>query len=172
MARRGPKQKQMGVALSDELRRLLEAACAGTDKSIAEEIRSRLYRTFQEDVIAKPLRIFMAQVGLLGVMTRTQTGQDWRTHPAANAVIRHAFNALLARTQQAGAETFAPGELPLPSMRIVAAGSDDPHTMGVALEARLQALIEPYEGNADYVLLRVMWGEAGFVWPRRESDGT
>jgi hypothetical protein len=153
----------MGVALPNELRGLLEGACAGTDRSIADEIRRRLYRTFQDDAISRPLRIFMAEVGLLGVLTRTQTGHDWRTHPAANAVMRHAFNARLARTKQAGPETFAPGELP--STRIVAAGSDDPQTMGVALEARMQALIEPYEGDADYVLLRAMWGEAGFVWP-------
>jgi hypothetical protein len=169
---RGPKQKQMGVSLPDDLRKMLEDACAGTDRSIAEEIRRRLLRTFQDDVISMALRIFMAKVGLLGVLVRTQTGQDWRTHPAANAIMRHAFNALLARTKEAGPEIFAPGELPIPSRRIVAAGSDDPQTMGVALEARLQALIEPHEGNAYYVLLHTMWGDAGFTWPRwRERDG-
>src|SRR5215470_2152530 len=97
MARPGPKQKQMGVALPDSLRELLEAACAGTNQSLAEEIRDRLWRTFKEDWIGNPVRNFMTEVGILASLTQAQTGHDWRTHPASSAVLRHAIYARLAR---------------------------------------------------------------------------
>jgi hypothetical protein len=145
MARPGPKQKQMGVALPEDLRKMLEDACAGTNRSIAEEIRDRLWRTFKEDWIGEPLRNFMTDVGILASLTQMQTGHDWRTHPAASAVLRHAINARLARTKESGLETFTPDELP--SRRWVAAGSDDPQTMGAALEARLQGLAEQLGEN-------------------------
>ena len=154
---RGPKQKQMGVSLPDDLRKMLEDACAGTDRSIAEEIRDRLWRTFKEDSIGKPLRNFMTDIGILASLTQTQTGHDWRTHPAASAVLRHAIYARLARTWQSGPETFAPGVLP--SRRFVAAGSDDPQTMGAALEARLQGLVEQLGENPEdrQILWDIIW---------------
>jgi hypothetical protein len=160
---RGPKQKQMGVSLPDDLRKMLEDACAGTGRSIAEEIRERLWRTFKEDVIAKPLWNFMTEMAILASFTRMQTGQDFRTHPGANAVLRYAINARLARTKAEGPEKFAPGELP--SRRSVAAGSDDPQTMGVALEARLQGALELMGEKAED--LRNFWEIA---WQRKEKE--
>jgi hypothetical protein len=132
-----PKQRQMGVALPDDLRQMLEFVSARSGKSIAEEIRNRLWLTFRQDDVAKPVKNFMAEIGLLVSLTGRQTGQNWRTHPAANAVLRHAINARLARTKKSGPETFAPGELP--DSRAVAPGSDDPQIMGIALEAHLEA---------------------------------
>ncbi len=176
---RGPKQKQMGVSLPDDLRKMLEDACAGTDRSIAEEIRVRLLRTFQGEAISKPLRNFMTEVAMLAFMTEWQTHQDWRTHPAANAVLRHALNAMLARTKEAGPETFAPGELP--SRRYVAAGSDDPQTMGVALEANLQGIVEHRknrEQDAESLMLEIFWRTQEIIKERKmkekesKSDGT
>jgi hypothetical protein len=152
---KGPRQKQMGVALPDDLRRLLEDACAGIDKSIAEEIRDRLWRTFQEDAIGKPLRNLMAEMAMLAFMTEWQTGQDCRTHPGANAVLRHALNAWLAHTKKSGPECFAPGELP--NRRFVAPGSDDPQTIGLALEARLQGIVEHREEDTRDLLFQIFW---------------
>jgi hypothetical protein len=164
---RGPKQKQMGVSLPDDLRKMLEQACAGTGRSVAEEIRVRLWRTFKEDVIGKPLMNFMTEAAMLAFMTRWQTRKDFRTHPAANAVLRHALNAWLARTKESGPETFAPGELP--SRRFVAAGSDDPQTMGIALEARLQGIVEHREENAQDLLLQVFWKMHEAIIKEKES---
>jgi len=145
----------MGVVLSDEIRAGLEAAAAKNGCSIGEEIRERLLRTFKEDRIDKPLRNFMAEVGMLVQMTRLQTGQDCQTHPAASAVLRHAINARLARRKESGPETFAPGELP--SRRLVAGGSDDPLTMGASLEAHLQGVLEFQQEDAEFILLEVSW---------------
>jgi len=169
---RGPKQKQMGVSLPDDLRQMLEDACAGTDRSIAEEIRERLWRTFKMDVLDKPLRNFMAEVAILLQFARLQTGQDCQSHPAANAVLRHAINARLARTKESGPETFAPGELP--TKGLVAIGSNDPQTIGVSLEARLQSMIEFQELDAEFLLLHAAWKVGRELKKLKEgkSDGT
>jgi hypothetical protein len=142
---RGPKQKQMGVSLPDDLRKMLEDACARADRSLAEEIRVRLYRTFDLEEIDPSVRSFMAETGLLAMFTGRQTGQDWRTHPAANAVLRHALNAWLTRTKENGPETFASGELP--SSMLVC--SDDPQTIGVGIEAILKLKLEDCDGDAE-----------------------
>jgi hypothetical protein len=165
---RGPKQKQMGVSLSDDLRKMLEDACAGTGRSIAEEIRERLWRTFREDVIGKSLKNFMTEAAMLAFMTRWQTRQDFRTHPAANAVLRHALNAWIARTKKSGPETFAPAELPN-FRRFVAAGSDDPQTIGLALEARLQGIVEHREQNTQDLLLQIFWKMHETIIKEKES---
>jgi hypothetical protein len=148
---RGPRQRQMGVVLSDEIRAGLELSATRNGCSIGEEIRRRLVRTFQEEVIDEPVRNLMAEVAMLAFMTELQTGKDWRTHPAASSVLRHAFNARLARTKESGPETFAPGELP----RRFVVGSDDPHTIGVALESRLQGIVEHQEENIQDLLHRL-----------------
>jgi hypothetical protein len=150
------RQRQMGVVLSDEIRAELELAATRNGCSIGEEIRERLLRTFKQDRIDKPLRNFMAEVGALVQMTRLQTGQNCQTHPAASAVLRHAINARLARTKESGPETFAPGELPS-GRRLVAASTDDPQTIGVSLEARLQGILEFQQEDAEFILLEVSW---------------
>jgi plasmid stability protein len=148
MARPGPKQKQMGVALPDGLRKKLEEASAATGRSIAEEIRERLVLTFLHEDIDDAVRNFMAQAGVLALFVSNQTGQDWRTHPGANAALRHAINARLGRTKEDGEETFSPGELP--STKLVA--SRNPQTIGVSLEAILEFGLKATEGNAEAIL--------------------
>jgi hypothetical protein len=171
MSPRGPRQKQMGVVLSDEIREEVEKAAASSNCSIGEEIRKRLLRTFQEDTIGKPLMNLMTEMAMLAFMTQWQTGQDCRTHPGANAVLRHALNAWLARTKKSGPETFAPGELP--TRRFVAAGSDDPQTMGLALEARLQGMVEHREENTQDLLLQIFWKTQQIIKEREEkASGT
>jgi hypothetical protein len=168
MARPGPVQKQMGVALPDALREALEAACAGTNRSIAEEIRVRLWRTYREDLIPDSLRNFMTEVGVLAFLTDMETGQNCQTHPAASAVFKHAISARLARTRAEGPEMFAPGELP--SRRWVAPGSDDPQTMGIALEARLQGEVERLGENPED--RKILWDVVLRLWERSKSGGT
>src|SRR5258708_5003505 len=106
------RQRQMGVVLSDEIRAGLELSATRNGCSIGEEIRKRLHQSLQDDSIDEPLRNFRIEMTTLASLVWAQTRQDWRTHPAANAVLRHAVNARLARTKKSGPETFAPGELP------------------------------------------------------------
>jgi hypothetical protein len=155
----------MGVVLSDEIRAGLEIAATRNGCSLGEEIRRRLHRTLLEDEIRASVKNLMSEVAILASLTRTQTGQDWRTHPGANAVLRHAISARLARTKNDGPETFAPSELP--SKRLVAPGSDDPHTMGLSLEARLdgnlrreadrKGLDYPSDPDTEHALHELFW---------------
>jgi hypothetical protein len=163
----------MGVSLPDDLRKMLQDACPA-DASIGEVIRARLWRTFKEDAVDKPLRNFMAEVAILTHFARLQTGQDCQTHPAANAVLRHAINARLARTKESGPETFAPGELPSPNQRLVAADTDDPQAMGASLEARLQSMIEFQEMDAEPLFFETVWKVSQKLKKLKESksDGT
>jgi hypothetical protein len=161
---RGPRQKQMGVVLSDEIRAGLEAAAARNGCSLGEEIRKRLQRTLREDLIKQPLRNLMSELVILASWTKTQTGQDWRTHPAANSVLKYAINARLARMRKSGPETFAPGELP--ENRMVAPGSNDPESMGLSLEARLDGMMRQWaarkgwdypSADAEDAVLQLFW---------------
>jgi hypothetical protein len=163
----------MGVSLPDNLRKMLQDACPA-GRNVGEVIRARLWRTFKMDAVDKPLRNFMAEVGILVTFARLQTGQDCETHPAASAVLRHAINARLARKKESGPETFAPGELPSPNQRLVSAGSDDPETMGASLEARLQSMIEFQEMDAESLLLETAWEVSEKLKKLKEGkrDGT
>jgi hypothetical protein len=102
-------------------------------------------------------------------MITADTRQDFRTHPATNAALRHAINARLARTKKSGPETFAPGELR--ENRVIAPGSDDPQIIGVATEAYLQAFLDRRDRN-----IKSLWlGTTAQVRDEKEeknSDGT
>lgn len=75
----------------------------------------------------------MSAIDALSTLVQLQTGHSWHSHPAAHWVMRHALTARLQRLRPEGERVFAPDELP--TARLVAAGSDDPQTMGVSLEA-------------------------------------
>jgi hypothetical protein len=140
MSRRNPKQKQLAVALPIRLRALLELAASKNGCSVAAEIRRRLQYTLVEDEIDEPVKSFRMEMTQLATLVSGETNQDFRTHPAANAVLRYAINARLARTKAEGPEKFAPGELR--KNRWIAAGSDDPQIIGVAMETVLQAYLD------------------------------
>lgn len=53
------KPKQIGVLLSDDTRKRLETAAAAGGHSIAEEIRQRLERTFEEESLDPKMRKLM-----------------------------------------------------------------------------------------------------------------
>jgi hypothetical protein len=131
---RGEVKRQMGVALSDDLRDRLEKSADAAGHSVGEEIRQRLERTFAEDDARDPeTRKLISAIADLAIWVRIQTNRDWHSHPAANRVLRDAITTYLARLKPSGEPVFAPGELP--TVRLVAAGSDDPEAMGLALEA-------------------------------------
>src|SRR5215831_17422648 len=128
--------KQLKVSLPDDLRKVLEIEATEKGHSIGEVIRARIMRTIGDDIIPRPVWRFMNDVGNLAALTALQTGQDWRVHPAAAAVLEFAINARLSRTMKEGPETFAPGELP--NVRLVATGDDDLQAMGAGIEAILE----------------------------------
>jgi plasmid stability protein len=169
MSRRNPKQKQLAVALPDTLRGALEYHAAQNGRSIAEEIRRRLRDSLVEDQIDEPLKSFRMEMTALANLAGTQTRQDFRTHPGANAVLRYAINARLARTRAEGEEKFAPGELP--KNRVVAPDSDDPKIIGVAMETFLQAHLDHRDKN-----IKSLWlGTTAQIIDEKEeenSDGT
>jgi hypothetical protein len=129
MSRHKPKQKQLAVALSDEIRYRLELAAAKNGCSLAQEIRQRLRDSLLEDELDEQVKRFRTEVTGLATMISADTRQDFRTHPATNAALRHAINARLARTKESGPETFAPGQLR--ENRIIAPGSENPEIIGV-----------------------------------------
>jgi hypothetical protein len=126
--------KQIKVSLPDGLRAQLEEAATNADHSLSEEVRTRIEESLEEDVIDPETRKLMAGIGALAHLVRIQTGRNWYDHAASNRVLRHAITARLERMKGGTDEAvFHPGELPV--VRLVAAGSDDPREMGLALEA-------------------------------------
>jgi hypothetical protein len=126
---RGPRQKQMGVALPDALRGQLEEASAKAGRSIAEEIRQRLERTFEEDARDPVLREFVSDIIGLSIYLKGDTGSAWHEHPAAHAAFRSGVLALLEQYKPEGAPVFSPAV----SSGLNIANSDDPETVGRAL---------------------------------------
>jgi plasmid stability protein len=130
---RRPVKKQMGVSLDGELRGKLEASAAAKGRSIAEEIRQRLEQTIDNDLIDPATLELMAKIGKLASYTETGTRHAWHKHAGAHAILRRAISAYLAHMKPEGKPVFAEGELP--QNRIFAPGSDDPDTIGLAIEA-------------------------------------
>jgi hypothetical protein len=124
--------KQLKVSLDDAMRGRLESAATGHDRSLGEEIRDRLERSFAWEGQFDPWSIvLMHSVGRLAALTKRQTGRDWFVDAGAHFVFRQAIRSLLARMKPKGDPVLDPATLP--ADRPVAL--DDPTAMGVALEA-------------------------------------
>jgi plasmid stability protein len=125
--------KQLKVGLPDYLREELERAAAASGRSLADEVRVRLEASFESEGSDPETRALAAAVDNLASLVAIQTGHKWHKHAAANRVMRYAITARLARLKPEGEAVFQPDELP--KNRLAAPGSDDPDTMGLALEA-------------------------------------
>ena len=126
--------KQLKVALSDGLRLRITQAAKGSGRSLADEIRHRVERSFnREDAADEPTRDLAEAVERFAVLIRLQTGHDWRTHPASNRVMRQMVSSRLARLGPQGEPFFAHDELP--RARLVAPESNDVEAMAIGLEA-------------------------------------
>jgi hypothetical protein len=125
------EKRQIPIAFSGMQRERLEVAAKQNGHSLAEEVRRRLERTFDQDDLDAPTRKLIAAIESLTTLVRLQTNYDWHAHAGAHRVLRHAINARLARLKPEGEPTFNVEELP--KARLVAA--DDPDTMGKGLEA-------------------------------------
>jgi plasmid stability protein len=130
--RRGPKQKQLPVALTPHLRRELEAAAARSGNSLGEEVRQRLFQSFAAESVDPLTRQFADAVIGFAIDIKQETGRNWHVHPAANRALRYAITARLARLRPAGDAVFAADELP--ANRILTS-SVDPENIGTMIEA-------------------------------------
>lgn len=154
MAPRGSQQKQIGVALPDEVRARVEAAATKAGHSIAEEIRQRLERTFRDDAIDPKTRQLMLAILLLADFVEFQTGHNWFSHPAATSIMKLAIDARLARMKGGdGNAVFGQEELPPKENRWIA--SDDPRMMATVLDVILESKVIPKTAEAMKTLMQV-----------------
>jgi hypothetical protein len=116
---------------------------------ISAEIRRRLEKSLELDRLTPETRALMDAIANFAVLVRLQTGEKWHSHPAAHLVMQTEITARLGRSKPDGEPVFVPKHLP--KVRPVA--SDDPHTMGLALEA-----IEFHQQPIAHIPLR-KWGE-------------
>jgi hypothetical protein len=101
--------QQLKVLLPPELRTALDAAAAKSGKSLAEEIRQRLERTFAEDGLDESTRGLVAAVKWLSadISTRARWNKSSKAREALSLAIATVMNAA-AMTDDKAAKTFDP----------------------------------------------------------------
>src|SRR5215469_13583731 len=104
---RGESKKQMGVALPDYLRGKLAAASADAKVSIAEEIRRRLERSFENDARDDSTQALVsAAIWIAGDITAQGVGAYWHAtqkgRQAVAAGIRHFIEKLQPAVRTGG----------------------------------------------------------------------
>jgi hypothetical protein len=122
---------QLKITLPAFIRDELDRASAKSGKSLAEEIRSRLARTFQQDAMEVPMLELLAAIVRLGDFIKSQSGRAWHADAAARQAFAVAVSARLARLGPAdpgGKLEPAEGNMPF-------VASDDPNVVGLSLEA-------------------------------------
>jgi hypothetical protein len=84
---KGPK-KQLNVALSDGLRAQLDAASREAGRSIAEEVRQRLERSFfGDDHMDQKTRDLAVAVGRFARLLEHDRGSAWHADPTTHAAL-------------------------------------------------------------------------------------
>lgn len=127
----GDRKKQMGVALPDYLRDKLAACSRAADRSIAEEIRRRLERSFEIDARDELTRDLVSAAIWIAADISSQVGAPWHaTQKGRQAVatgIRHYVETAAPPVRSGAVEDLF--------------GPDDPETLGRA-SARYYQRIE------------------------------
>jgi len=142
--------RQVNVSLPDDLRAELDAASAAAGHTLATEIRNRLQRSIANDRLGGPNQRFMQLIGLLGFLTRQQTGHMWHEHAAAHFVFRGAIEILLGRMKPAG-DVVPFDELPtdrpvaVTDLEAMAAGLEAIISHGRMLQEDEQLLLREWE---------------------------
>jgi hypothetical protein len=106
--RRKTSKRQMGVALSDDLRSKLEAASDRAGHSIAEEIRQRLEWTLDLEPIDERTREFAKAMAHLATEIELETGVTWHSHAGAHKAFRRGILWLLDELKPDADITFGP----------------------------------------------------------------
>jgi hypothetical protein len=134
------KQRQFAFALSPRLREYVEAMAKARDRSVAEEIRTRLAQTVELEEGADQHTIdLMNDIPRLAKEIELETGASWYAHPGSYLAFRQAILSRLARLKPEGAETSPFGKPP-PSFgeRPHQSGpGDDPQQIGMWAEYRV-----------------------------------
>jgi hypothetical protein len=117
---------QLKITMPDELRAQLDQASAKSSLSVAEEIRSRVERTFQEEAADPPTRELMDAVQKIAELVKLQTGRPWHEDDRAATLFHHAIiHRLLRLYPNIGIdEKFSDAELP-PDRPIASDGTPD-----------------------------------------------
>lgn len=109
MAPEKEKRKQLAVALSAERRNQLEAISAEAGHSVAEEIRQRLERTFQDDAVEAVTRELCEGIVNIAAQIRLDFGVEWhfvpRSHETFATAIAERIAAYAPPQSYAGAVT-------------------------------------------------------------------
>jgi hypothetical protein len=112
------RQKQIAVSLGEEQRAELEAAAAQAGRGVAEEVRARLNRTFDEDRLDEGVREFADEIRKLAQNVVAQRGP----------LTSHKVYKALAAGIELWLELIQPPQPILPEPDLM--GSDDPATVG------------------------------------------
>src|SRR5262249_15593412 len=138
----GGRQKQMGVALPDDLRAKLDAAAVESGISLAEEIRRRLERSFTQDANEKAqdpkTRELADDVMRLAEAITYQAKHEgdrswvWHSNAATHAALAEALRTWM---DIISGRSDTPSDLPVGLL-----GRSDPPTLGRATARHLQSL--------------------------------
>jgi hypothetical protein len=123
--------KQLKISLPADFRARLDAAIAASGRSLADEIRTRVERTFLDDAVDKSTRGLQDFVSALATLVRLETDHDWHAHPFAHLAMRRGLTARLARLKPAGDPVLGPDD----RRHFQFVASDDPDEIGLGLEA-------------------------------------
>jgi hypothetical protein len=126
--------EQMGVAFSPDVRTRLEAASAAGGHSLAEEIRRRVQRTFEQDDFAAAWPATDRLLNTTGTMTLLAgltTGRRWNDDPATAYLLKLAIAAHLDRRGAKECTEIVPSDT---FSREGLVASSDPRVIAIALE--------------------------------------
>lgn len=121
------KQRQFPVALPDEVRERLEAAAKASERSLAEEIRRRLNKSFEADTHDEQTRDLAYAVIWMAEELGRQTGRPWhstrKSRSALAVAIEHWLEISGPQESAAVSDLFGP---------------DDPPTLGRSIARHFQ----------------------------------
>jgi hypothetical protein len=110
------RKRQINVGLDDATRLRLEESASKSGRSIADEIRSRIWETFGYDEYDAPTRALARDVADLATKVQTASGVSW-AHPAARVALVVAVQEWLAKINPPElADVPKPRELSDPSV--------------------------------------------------------
>jgi plasmid stability protein len=122
--------KQLKVSLPDDLRARLDARSAENNRSVAEEIRSRVEASFAQEAVDKPMRDLLESAALLATEIERECGASWDQNVVAHETFIEAIQLWLEPLKQ--------GSTALPSRPHATTFEDDPHKLAALIVHRIR----------------------------------
>ncbi len=135
------KQRQLPVALPEDVRAELEAAALKSGHSVAEEIRRRITLTLEADAHDTQTRALAADVAQLAEQINREKGFAWHSHEKAFETLVSAINAWLAGIKPKRRDGVGASDLMW--------GDDDPATLGRSIARHHQGFKAALEKSTD-----------------------